>query len=105
MVRPAAAICAAFVLFAASILAPAASADTAYRAEHTDWGNDGGRNDRIYARDAVSGKHLVLSRQWGSRCHGRAALNYGLGGGCWYPVRARYLGWRRKPGGWVRLRP
>ena len=63
------------------------------------------RNDRIYARDAISGKFLVLSRQWGSPCRKPAALNYGFGGGCWYPVRETYPGWRSRPHGWLRLRP
>src|SRR5262245_29874391 len=99
MVRPAAAVIfAAGMSLAASISAPAAGAGTAYRTEHTNWGNDGARNDRIYARDPVSGKHLVLSRQWGALCRSRAALNYGFGGGCWYPVKESYLGWRKKAG-------
>jgi len=98
MVRPAAAIIfAASILLGAGLLASAARAGTAYRTEHTNWGNDGARNDRIYVRDAATGKHLVLSRQWGPRCRGRAALNYGFGGGCWYPVKESYLGWRKRP--------
>jgi hypothetical protein len=105
MVRPATAVFAAGILLAASVLASRASAESGYRTAHADWGNDAVSKDRIYARDPVSGKHVVLSRRWGSICGKRAALNYRFGGGCWYPIRAGYLGWRKRAEGWVRLRP
>jgi hypothetical protein len=40
---------------------------------------------------------MVLSRHWGRRCNRRGALNYGLGGGCWYPTNEAYSTWRKKP--------
>jgi hypothetical protein len=103
MVRPAAAIFAVSMSLAASLLGPAARVEAAYRTEHTNWGNDGVRNDRIYARDPVSGKHWVLSRQWGPRCRSRAALKYGFEGGCWYPVKESYRAWSKRPEEWLRL--
>ncbi|MGO8952586.1 MAG: hypothetical protein ACLPWS_04350 [Rhodomicrobium sp.] len=96
---------AAASIVAASIIAASVGAEAAYRIEHVSWGNDDIRNDRIYVRDAASGKHMVLSRHWGGRCNKRAALNYGLGGGCWYPTRESYSTWRKKPQGWLQLKP
>ncbi len=93
---------AAVTIAAASVIAASVGAEAAYRVEHVSWGNDDVRYDRIYVRDG-SGRRMVLSQQWGARCKRRAALNYGLGGGCWYPVRESYSAWRRRPQGWMRL--
>ncbi|MGO9484797.1 MAG: hypothetical protein ACLPX9_09485 [Rhodomicrobium sp.] len=85
---------------AACVIASSAGAQATqatYRIEHVSWGNDNFRNDRIYVRDAASGKHMVLSRHWGSQCKRHAALNYELEGGCWYPIRESYSTWRGKP--------
>jgi hypothetical protein len=87
---------AAVSIAAASIIASSVGAKAAYRIERVVWGNDDVRNDRMYVRDA-SGKRIVLSRHWGGGCNRRAALSYGLGGGCWYPVRESYPAWRKKP--------
>ncbi len=93
----------AAILAAVSIAAAGASAEASYRIESVYWGNENAANDRIYVRDASTGKRMVLSRHWGSRCKRRAALDYGLGGGCWYPVKESYSTWRSKPRGWVGL--
>jgi hypothetical protein len=92
-------------IVAASIIAASVGAEAAYRVEHVNWGNDDVRHDRLYVRDAATGRYMVLSRHWGARCNRRTALNYGLGGGCWYPVRESYSAWRRKRQGWVRIKP
>jgi hypothetical protein len=89
---------------AACILTAGAGAEAAYRVDRVYWGGSDVRNDRMYVRDPW-GRRLVLSRQWGARCHRRAALNYGFGGGCWYPVRESYSAWRKKRQGWLLLRP
>jgi hypothetical protein len=102
MERLAAAIFATSMSLVASMLAHAGHAEAAYRIERTNWGNDGVRDDRIYARNSVSGKHMVLSRQWGPRCRSRAALNYGFGGGCWYPVKESWHESRKGSGLGVR---
>jgi len=91
-------------IVAVSIIAASVGAEAAYRIEHVKWGNDDIRDDRIYALDAASGRHMVLSRHWDGRCNRRTALNYGLGGGCWYPVRESYSAWRKKPQGWLQLK-
>ncbi|MGO9543560.1 MAG: hypothetical protein ACLPPF_02015 [Rhodomicrobium sp.] len=96
---------AAASIAAISIMAASIGAKAGYRVEHVQWGNDDLRNDRIYVRDAASGKRMVLSRHWGGRCNRRAALDYGLGGGCWYPIRESYSAWHKKPHGWLRLKP
>jgi len=90
-------------IIAASMLAAGDGAWAAYRIEHVNWGNYDAGNDRIYVRDGASGRHMVLSRHWGSRCNRREALNYGLEGGCWYPVRESYSSWQKMPQGWLRL--
>ena len=93
----------AAIIAAVCIAATGASAQASYRIETVFWGNDDVAKDRIYVRDASTGKRMVLSRHWGSRCKRRAALNYGLGGGCWYPVKESYSTWRKNPSGWVSL--
>lgn len=87
----------------ASFLGVSTGAEAAYRIEHTYYGNNDAGKDRMYVRDSRTGKRLVLSRHWGAKCRRSAALNYGLGGGCWYPVRERYAAWRRQDEGWLRL--
>jgi hypothetical protein len=101
MLRPIIAAC----LVTACIAAFSAQAAAAYRVEHIYAGNSDGRNDRLYVRDLRSGRRLVLSRHWGAKCHRAAALNYGIEGGCWYPVRESYAAWRRQADGWLRLDP
>ncbi len=90
---------------AVCICALNARAQAAYRIEHVYWGNENVRDDRLYVRDVRSGRRMVLSRHWGGPCKKRAALNYGLEGGCWYPVRERYSAWPNKARGWVQLKP
>ncbi len=94
----------AVIIAAVCAAAASASAEASYRIEHVYWGNENAANDRIYVRDASTGKRMVLSRHWGSRCERRAVLDYGLGGGCWYRVKESYSTWRREPQGWVSLR-
>ncbi len=96
---------AAASIVAATIITASVGAEAAYRIQHVSWGNDDVRNDRIYVRDAASGKHMVLSRHWRGRCNSRAALNYGLGGGCWHPIKESYSAWCKKPQGRLRLKP
>jgi hypothetical protein len=84
-------------------LGASVSAKAAYRIEHVNWGNENAGADRIYVRDAASGKRVVLSQHWGAQCNKRAALNYGLGGGCWYPVRESYSRWRKSAKTGLRL--
>ncbi|MFY9640689.1 MAG: hypothetical protein WCD20_19705 [Rhodomicrobium sp.] len=91
----------AAILAAVSIAAVSARAEASYRIENVYWGNEDVAKDRIYVRDAATGKRLVLSRHWGSRCKRRAALDYGLGGGCWYPIREGYSTSHRKPRRWI----
>jgi hypothetical protein len=89
----------AAIIAAVCIAATGASAQASYRIETVFWGNEDVAKDRIYVRDASTGKRMVLSRHWGSVCKRRAALNYGLGGGCWYPVKESYSTLRKKPSG------
>jgi hypothetical protein len=92
-------------LIAACVAAFGTRAAAAYRVEHIYAGNSDGRKDRLYVRDSKSGRRIVLSRHWGAKCRRAAALDYGLGGGCWYPVRESYAAWRRQADGWLRLDP
>jgi len=91
-------------VLAAALMLPCGTAGAAYRIEHVYWGNAHPGSDRIYALDGRSGRRLVLSRRWGRACGSHAALNYGLGGGCWYPARESYSEWHRKPRGWLRFK-
>ena len=92
-----AAILLAAMISVATMVTASIGAEAAYSIEHVGWGNEDFRGDRIYARDPASGKRLVLSRHWGRQCNRRGALNYGLGGGCWYPTKEAYSTWHNKP--------
>ncbi len=92
-----AAIFLAAIIGVATMVTASIGAKAAYSIEHVGWGNEDFRGDRIYARDPASGRRMVLSRHWGRRCNRRGALNYGLGGGCWYPTNEAYSTWRKKP--------
>jgi hypothetical protein len=98
-----AAIFLAAIIGVATMVTASIGAKAAYSIEHVGWGNEDFRGDRIYARDLASGRRLVLSRHWGRRCNRRGALNYGLGGGCWYPTNEAYSTWRKKPQGGLSL--
>jgi len=92
-------------ILGAAIVLPAGTVSAAYRIEHVYWGNLYFGSDRIYVLDPASGRRMVLSRRWGRLCGSHAALNYGFGGGCWHPVRESYSDRRRKPRGWLWLKP